>query len=49
MDCKECYKFGHCWACVLWFGCSREKPEDCFRCGWKENGGCSDLQKEVAK
>ena len=40
MDCKDCYKFGHCWACVLWFGCTREKPDNCFLCSRE------DCQKE---
>ena len=43
MNCTDCYKNGHCWACVKWFGCSKpEKTEGCFICG-KEN--CPKLQK----
>lgn len=40
MDCENCYKNGHCWACVKWFGCRKEKPDEpseetpegCFKC-----------------
>lgn len=42
MNCENCYKNGHCWACVKWFGCSKPSREaDCFKCA-REN-----CQKEV--
>lgn len=43
MNCTDCYKNGHCWACVKWFGCSKpEKTEGCFDCD-KEN--CPEEKK----
>lgn len=33
MECEECYKHKHCWACVKWFGCSKDDDNrDCFKC-----------------
>ena len=44
MSCEACYKNGHCWACVKWFGCTKPKKEEgCFNCG-KEN--CPDIDKK---
>lgn len=27
MNCENCYKNGHCWAYVKWFGCSKPSQE----------------------
>lgn len=35
--CEKCYKHGHCWACVKWFGCHKpEKLDSCFVCDLKD-------------
>ena len=43
MNCTDCYKNGHCWACVKWFGCSKPHKEDeCFEC---DRANCPEEKK----
>lgn len=34
MNCENCYKNGHCWACTKWLGCNITPPNSmaCFVC-----------------